>query len=152
MNITTISYKTKTASEEEIFLHLKECSNSFIPNLGEVVNIQEYSKKLFHNSITFEAWVREKLIGLVAGYFNNTDTHSAYITNVSVNKEYNGLGLASLLLQMCIIHAKLIAFSEINLEVNKTNITALHMYKKHGFEIVERKGSSFLMKLNFDSE
>jgi ribosomal protein S18 acetylase RimI-like enzyme len=149
MNISKITYSTKVASEEEIFLHLKECSTLFVPNLNETVDIQEYSKKIFQKSITFEAWVREKLIGLVAIYCNDIESHSAYITNVSIIKEYFGLGVAYQLLKMCISHVELNRFSTIILEVNMTNTPAVKLYKKYGFKIFESKESSFLMKLEF---
>lgn len=152
MNDTKIIYGIKIASAEEIFLHLKGCSSSFIPNLGETVDIQEYTNKIFLKSITFEAWVGEKLIGLVACYFNDNETHSAYITNVSITTDYMGLGLASLLVKMCIIHAKVNNFSNINLEVNKMNAQALHLYKKIGFKTFKNKGNSILMKLEFNSK
>jgi len=147
MNISKIIYKTKLASEEEIFLHLKECSALFVPDLSETIDIREYSKKIFQKSMTFEAWVRKKLIGLIAIYCNDIETHSAYITNVSIIKEFSGLGVASKLLKMCISHVELNCFSTIILEVNKMNTQAVNLYKKYGFKIFESKGSVFLMKL-----
>jgi ribosomal protein S18 acetylase RimI-like enzyme len=149
MNISNMIYSTKVASEEDIFLHLKECSTLFEPDLSTTVDIQEYSKKIFQKSVTFEAWSNEKLIGLVAVYCNDLKTHSAYITNVSVVKEYSGLGVASKLLKMSISHIELNRFSNIILEVNMTNTQAVNLYKKFGFKIFESKGSSFLMKLEF---
>jgi len=149
MNISEIIYRTKSASIEEIFLHLKECSALFVPDLTTTVDIHEYSKKIFQKSVTFEAWVKGKLIGLIAIYCNDLKTHSAYITNVSIIKEYFGLGVASYLLKMCISHVELNCFSSIILEVNMTNIQAVNLYEKYGFKIFESKGNSFLMKLEF---
>jgi ribosomal protein S18 acetylase RimI-like enzyme len=149
METSEITYNTKIASQEEIFLHLKECSGLFSPALSETVNIQEYSKKIFLQSITFEAWVKNNLIGLIAIYLNDVKTHSAYITNVSISKEYSGLGLASALLRMCINHSKLNNFSSIVLEVNQSNTPAINLYKKHGFKIIKNEGNSFFMKVEF---
>jgi ribosomal protein S18 acetylase RimI-like enzyme len=149
MEISQIIYYTKIASQEEIFLHLKECSNLFSPALSETVNIHEYSKKIFLQSVTFEAWVNNNLIGLIAAYFNDVKTHAAYITNVSIIKEYSGLGLASSLLRMCINHAKLNNFSSISLEVNQSNTPAINLYKKHGFKIIKNEGNSSFMKAEF---
>jgi ribosomal protein S18 acetylase RimI-like enzyme len=149
MDNSEINFTTNIASEEEIFIHLNECSSLFTPDLNETVNITDYSKKIFLHSTTFEAWAQNKLIGLIAAYFSDTKTHVAYITNVSIINEYSGLGLASGLLEMCIAHAKLSHFFSIILEVNKTNTPAINLYKKYGFEIFKNEGNSFFMKVEF---
>jgi ribosomal protein S18 acetylase RimI-like enzyme len=151
MNIASITYKTKIATEEEIFLHLKECSCNFIPHLDETVNIQEYSRKIFLNSITFEAWERNSLIGLLAAYLNDNENKVAYITNVSVMREYFGLGIASQLVRMCIDYTILINFSTMLLEVYEANTPALNLYQKYGFKIVGRNGGFAFMQLEITS-
>ena len=153
MNISKIKYKTKTATEEEIYSHLKECNDNFCPQLDERVNIEEYSKKLFDNSVTFEAWVDNILIGLVAAYFNDAENHSGYITNVSITKDYKESGIASELMNMCIRYAKQCKVKEIKLEVHKDNSPAIHLYNKFGFVDCKNKDDFMLMKLgvsNYD--
>lgn len=152
MKISEISFKIKSASEEEIALHLKECSNSFIPNLDTLVNINEYSEKIYLKSTTIEAWARKKLIGLIAVYLNDVKSHTAYITNVSITKEYFGLGLASQLMERCIQYATHNSFSVIVLEVNNANIPAVRLYQKYGFYVFENRENSFLMKFEFPSK
>lgn len=148
MNISKIKYKTKTATEEEIYSHLKECNDSFCSHLDERVNIEEYSKKLFDNSVTFEAWVDNILIGLAAAYFNDMENHSGYITNVSVIKDYIRLGIASELMNMCIRYAKQYKVKEIKLGVyKKDNSPAIHLYKEFGFMDYKNKDDFMLMKL-----
>ena len=147
MNCSEIIFKTKTASEEDILLHLQTCSSNFIPDLNETVNIPESSKKIFSRAITFEAWVGDKLIGLVASYMNDTVTHQAFITSVSVYKEYFGTGVALEILSMCIHYAEIHRFSTISLEVNKQNNVAVKLYEKYGFKIFAEEGKLFLMKL-----
>lgn len=151
MNISNITYKTKIATEEELYLHLKECSCNFIPHLNETVNIQEYSRKIFLNSITFEAWERNSLIGLLAAYLNDNENKVAYITNLSVIREYFGLGMASQLIRMCIDYTKLNNFSTMRLEVHETNAPALNFYQKYGFKIVGRNGDFAFMQLEITS-
>ncbi len=147
MNVHEIIYKTKAASEADIFVHLKECSALFVPDLSAAVDIREYAGKIFHKSVTFEAWVKQRLAGLVAVYCNDVETKSAYITSVSVVRECSGLGIASRLLEMCISYVELNFFTKIVLEVNASNAPAVNLYKKYGFAIFESKESSFLMKL-----
>ena len=147
MNISKINYKTKTATEEEIYSHLKECNDSFCPQLDERVTVEEYSKKLFDNSVTFEAWVDNILIGLAAAYFNDAENHSGYITNVSITKDYIGSGIASELMDMCIRYAKQYKVKEIKLEVHKDNSSAIHLYNKFGFIDYKNKDDFMFMKL-----
>ncbi len=121
--------------------------------MDERVNIEEYSKKLFDNSVTFEAWVDNILIGLAAAYFNDAENHSGYITNVSITKDYKESGIASELMNMCIRYAKQYNFKEIKLEVHKDSSTAIHLFKIFGFFDYKNKDDFMLMKLrvsNYD--
>ena len=147
MNIPYLKFKIKKSTEEEIFSHLKKCKNDFNPPLDSKVNIREYSIKLFDNAITFEAWIGNILIGLVAAYFNDMENHSGYITNVSLTKEYIGRGIASKLLSMCINYGKQHNFKKIHLEVLKGNSKAILLYQRHGFIEFDEKDNFMLMKL-----
>lgn len=147
INISKIKYKTKTASEKEIYSHLKECNDYFRPQLDKRVDIEEYSTKLFGKSVTFEAWEGNILIGLVAAYFNDTIKHSGYITTVSLINRYTGSGIASELMDICIKYAKQNYFREINLEVHKENTKAINLYHKFGFLDYGNKDDFILMKL-----
>ena len=97
--------------------------------------------------IAFEAWTVDKLIGLVAAYMNDTHTHQAFITSVSVIKEYYVTGVALEVLSMCIRYAEIHRFSTISLEVNKLNKVAVQLYEKYGFKIFAEEGALYLMKL-----
>ena len=96
-----ITYKTKKANKKEIYLHLIQCNDEFIPKLDTRVNIEEYSNKIEQFAITFEAWNNEQLVGMIATYLNQ-ENELGFITNVSVLKDYMGAGIASKLLEMCI--------------------------------------------------
>lgn len=128
----------------DVSSHLIKCSDSFVPPLATRIDIKEYAVKIFEKAITFEAWDKHDLIGLIAAYFNS-ETKKAFITNVSVVSEYKGLGIAGKLLEMCVNHADFNGYSEIRLEVNKDNFPAVNFYKKHKFTHVETKGDSIFM-------
>ena len=147
MDALNIKYKIKTAVKKEIYFHLKECEDNFNPPLGDRVEIKEYSKKIFENSITFEAWLDNILIGLVSTYFNDNQTHIGYITNVSIVKNYMRSGIASKLLNMCITYARQNNFKEIRLEVNESNNNGFNLYKKFNFIKYGEKDCLFFMKL-----
>lgn len=147
-----MKYKTKTASELEIYSHLKECNDNFYPRLDSRVNLKEYSKKLHDNSVTFEAWADSVLIGLIAAYFNDIENRSGFITNVSIIFDYTQSGIAAELMNMCIRYAKEINIKEIKLEVSKNNFPAIHLYNRFGFINYINKTDFVLMKLSVRNE
>ncbi len=149
MNMAFTSYKIKTASEEEICSHLYCCNDNFMPPLIQRVDIDEYSKKIFDRAITFEAWHYKVLIGLVAAYFNDSSDCTGYITNVSVNLNCMGNGIATTLMNNCLEYARQCNIKYITLEVEKSNYSTIRLYEKFGFKEAETRGSSVLMKLYF---
>ena len=128
--MTNIEYKTDIASFNHVYSHLSECSENFEPPLDSKVTISEYSKKIAERATTFEAWVEDKLVGLVAAYFNDQQKGKGYITNVSTVREYVGEGIASNLVKNCIAYAAENNFSEVGLEVNAKNHKAVKLYEK----------------------
>ncbi|MFH1612616.1 MAG: GNAT family N-acetyltransferase [bacterium] len=152
MSIAVVSYKIKTVSEEEICSHLYCCNNNFSPPLIQRVNIDKYSKKIFDKAITFEAWHDKKLIGLVAAYFNDSSGCTGYITNVSVNLDFMGKGIATTLMNNCLKYAKQCDIKNITMEVLINNYSAMCLYKKFGFKKIENQGNMVLMQLNFSEQ
>lgn len=147
MNTSAIVYKIKTANEKEVSGHLAECKDAFIPALDKKVNIAEYSKKIVENSVTFEAWANAELVGMIAAYFNDKNNHTGFITNVSLINEYSGKGIASGLLDSCIVFAKEKGFKEIVLEVNAASLPAIKLYKKKHFTETASRGDMKTMRL-----
>ena len=129
-----IIFKEKKATEGEILDHLRACNAQFVPALDSRVNIEEYAKKLFEKAITFEAWNGTILAGLVATYFTDTSNGIAFVSDVSLLKEYQGQGIATILLNQCVDHARKNQFSEIRLEAGKNNTQAIALYTKLDFE------------------
>lgn len=146
-NEKKIVYRIETATNGEIRDHLLKCNDDFLPLLSERVNIDEYAKKIFEKSVTFEAWSDNFLVGLVAAYFNDDEHKVGFISDVSLVKDYVGMGIASELTNQCIKYAKQHDFKEIKLEVYKDNNSAIHLYKKFGFKNSGKKGNNMSMKL-----
>ena len=146
-DFSNIKYAENTAGEIQVRTHLENCDTNFVPRLSNKVNIAEYAKKINTNAITFEAWQNDELIGLIAAYFNNKENKSGFITTVSTIKQYEGMGIGSRLIKMCIDYAKSNDYRSILLEVNKENNTAIQLYNKYGFVKTEQTGESLLMKL-----
>jgi ribosomal protein S18 acetylase RimI-like enzyme len=143
-----IRYAIKTANERDIYVHLKNCKDNFMPPLTQRVVLEEYARKIYLKSVTFEAWREHNLVGLLAIYFNNTPSkYTAFITNVSVLKENMRFGIASALMNMCIEYAHKNNFDEINLEVFPGNKDGVAFYTKFNFINVDLRGEPLLMKL-----
>lgn len=117
----------------------------FIPTLSSVVNLEEYSDKIFLKAHKIEIWHNDKLVGLVA-FYSNMDEKVAFITNVSIEKEFQGKQLAKKLIEEVIQINKENNFLHILLEVHKENNLAIQFYKKNNFDIKQEKNNYFVME------
>jgi ribosomal protein S18 acetylase RimI-like enzyme len=145
--ISRLIYKINSATVDEILAHLIDCEGNFTPPLNQKVEISLYANKIFNKSVTFEAWSNGTLVGLVASYFNSSEGQHAFITNVSVIKEYGKKGIASELMSRCIKYATKHNFKRITLEVFNENKELINFYKKFSFEEFEKKGDYLVMRL-----
>ena len=127
-----ITYRQNTSTSEEIFVHLMICDSYFFPKLSSTINLKEYAEKLFKKSTRIECWKNEKLIGIVSFYTNQIEKFY-YITNVSVDPDYQGLGIAKNLLKNTINYCENSDLKKILLEVNPENQAAMKLYTKAGF-------------------
>jgi ribosomal protein S18 acetylase RimI-like enzyme len=147
MSSQELRYAINTAEENDIFIHLKECNDYFIPYLDETVNIASYSKKIFYNAVKFEVWDKEFLVGILAVYLNNLNNRIGYITNISVLNKYSRRGIASNLIKNCIKYAAKKNFKEIVLEVNNGNESAINLYRKFRFTEISKNSNNTKMSL-----
>jgi ribosomal protein S18 acetylase RimI-like enzyme len=119
-------------TKENIRQHLNRCSLSFVPSLDSYVNIEEYSEKIYDKAIIFSKFEQNDIIGLVAVY-DNFEEKIGWITNVSVDHNFTGIGIASELLDNCYKHFENKGYFHIFLEVFLNNKKAINLYNKHGF-------------------
>ncbi|MGD9494010.1 MAG: GNAT family N-acetyltransferase [Bacteroidales bacterium] len=145
MITSKINYTTKTATTFNIEGHLTACKENFTPPLNETIDIEAYSFKIYKFAVTFEAWYNNQLVGLIAAYFNDEINKTAFITNVSVLKSFQGFGIASALLKKCIEYAKKNNMQKIALEVHTANSSAINLYRKFCFiENITRSSSKMI--------
>jgi ribosomal protein S18 acetylase RimI-like enzyme len=145
MNSKDVTYKINQAATVDILNHLVDCKHSFNPPLDQRVNIDAYAKKIFLEADTFEAWNENKLIGLIATYYNDIEK-KAYITNVSVVDDFGNRKVASKLLEMCIKYVENMQCKEISLEVHIQSEKARKLYKNYSFEEVGLNDQFLLMR------
>lgn len=128
-----LEYLSNKASIEEIMEHLCACDSDFVATLSNRVVISDYAQKIASKAIRFEAWSNGALVGLVAVYCNNKETHTSYITSVSVLKDWSGKGIAACLMRRCIKYLEALGMNQIRLEVASNNVPAIKLYEKSGF-------------------
>lgn len=144
----TIEYLLNKASAAQIEAHVRHCDADFVPPLSGRVDIKDYALKIASNATRFEAWSGDELIGLVAAYCNDRVKRVAYITSVSLLKEWTGKGIATRLLDQCIEHARVSGMRQISLEAAQANTPAINLYEKSGFVVSNVAGPFVGMNLN----
>lgn len=83
-----------------------------------------------------------KLIGVIGAFFHSTEEtkNSAQIFGVYVNKNYRGHGIAKNLQNKLLAELKTIkGINKIKVMVNKTQISAVNLYKQGGFKLVSTR-------------
>lgn len=142
-----VEYLSNKASEAEIAEHLLRCDADFVPPLSGRVEMQDYARKIANKATRFEAWSGGKLIGLVAAYCNDQVKRIAYITSVSLLKDWTGKGIGARLMAQCTEHAKVSGMQRISLEVAQDNAPAIKLYEKSGFSKSKANGPFVYMSL-----
>ena len=142
-----VQFSLNIATEAEIFRHLSCCDVDFLPPLSDRVEINAYVQKIAANATRFEAWIADVLVGLVAAYCNNNTSSVAYITSISVLREYQGKGIASGLMQQCIKYVNQQEFEWVELGVDRENASAIKLYKNQKFTISDVNGRIVTMYL-----
>lgn len=142
----SLTYKINTATVEQIHALLMECDERFVPVLSSRTNLNEYARKLFERSVSFEAWHDSMMIGMVNAYLNDAEQQTGFITNVIVMERYSRRGVAINLLEMCLEHAQKLNCRRVILEVWQENEAAFRLYTRAGFTIIGERGHNLLMK------
>ena len=128
-----IEYLLNKTSAAQIAEHLSRCDADFVPPLSSRVNINDYARKIASKATRFEAWSGGTLVGLAAAYCNDLEKRIAYITSVSVLRDWTGKGIVAQLMNQCVEHAKAVGMKQIGLEVASDNTPAIRLYEKCGF-------------------
>tara|TARA_R110002051_G_scaffold238375_2_gene299115 strand:+ start:6253 stop:6717 length:465 start_codon:yes stop_codon:yes gene_type:complete len=139
---SSIKYSSNASNYIDIRSHLERCNHLFKPALSSYINLDEYSMKLFEQSIRYEIFYDLDLIGLVAIYHNS---NVGYISNFSLEQSFIGKGFSNDLMLACLdasINKKL---ESIRLEVFKENTRAVKFYAKHGFIVEKENNKVFIL-------
>ncbi len=146
MEIVTIN----NSNIDDIQNHFDFLPKEYIKSIKDRTDINEYLNKIYNLAERYEIWDKKDLIAFVAVYINKGITVPAYITNVSIVKDKQGLGLAKRLLKYLIEDLTTKKYKKIELEVKEDNKPALSLYRSFGFIKQEDKSNQgyFKMVLN----
>jgi ribosomal protein S18 acetylase RimI-like enzyme len=138
-------FRQNNSSYGEILEHLRSMDYSHLNGVKSLAELDIYAKKLATNSERFEYWKSSELIGILCFYIN-TEKKLIFITNISIDENYRGNGLAKkLILELIDRYQKDLKYA-ITLNVGGNNLKALSLYKKMGFSLEEKVGSRFNLK------
>jgi ribosomal protein S18 acetylase RimI-like enzyme len=143
-----INIEIRQLKETEIYSYLLENDQIFAPPLSTRLELKNYALKLKKFAIHFCAFQNETLVGLLACYFNDPTTKIAFISTVSIIKEFQGKGLANRLLTTIKKYSINNGFNQIRLKVHISNRPAIKVYSANGFLEVSRKMDWIEMALN----
>lgn len=111
------------------------------------VDLTQYAKKLSSYGKVWCHYDMGKPVSVIAGYFNDKISKTAYLSMLSVAKEYQGKKLASSLLAEFEDYAIQNGMDYVKLEVRKHNTAAQGLYRKFGYEVIDKASeTSFYMK------
>lgn len=126
-----------------VFVSLKEEYLDSLKELEDICFTSGWSRKMFENDIKnknafYVLCLHNQKVIAYCGLYSVLD--EADITNIAVHPEYRKNGIATQLVQKIFSYCKDNLIAKVNLEVRKSNINAISLYEKNGFEIVgERK-------------
>jgi ribosomal protein S18 acetylase RimI-like enzyme len=131
----------KFISEKELYLFLSLVDKEFPISLSKKTNLIETAKKLYILGDIFCIKDNKNIIGLIAGYSNNTKDKTGYISVLAILNKYRGKGLASKLVNVFLDNAKKNGMNTVFLYTHASNVNAVKLYKRLGFYEVELKNN-----------
>ena len=131
----------KFISEKELYLFLSLVDKEFPISLSKKTNLIETAKKLYILGDIFCIKDNKNIIGLIAGYSNNTKDKTGYISVLAILNKYRGKGLASKLVNVFLDNAKKNGMNTVFLYTLASNVNAVKLYKRLGFYEVELKNN-----------
>jgi len=135
--------------ENRIKCFLDKADSYFFPALSSRVDISIYSKKLSQNAFNVFIHNGEEDIAHAAVYVNDKVEFKAFLSTICVLPNFQGMGYASKLLNLCIEHAKQKGMQFFELEVNNSNKDAILFYKRNEFEMYSYINNRISMIIRF---
>ena len=126
-----------TIKEEDcpsIIEYIKSIDSLFPVPISEKTNISDYVMKLYKNGTIILAMHSSEIIGIIAGYMNDSKKNTSYISILGVKKEYQKQKVGIKLFKIFQMLSKKEGLKNILLSVHKENKVAINFYLKNGFK------------------
>jgi RimJ/RimL family protein N-acetyltransferase len=156
----TNDIKIRHATKEDV-ITLKQMFNKvvkekrFLPTLHEidVEDVEDGWFDLRHQNFIIVAEIQGKIIGQVQ-LERLEDDASMHVCELGiiVDPDHRGKGVGRKLLKRAIETAKHVGFEKICLSVFHTNLIAIALYKKFGFQEIGRRNKQFLIENKYIDE
>lgn len=136
------------SNKEDAVKAVELLEKNLIPSLSDrKIDIVAYAEKLYSNGKIWCHYDMGKPVSIIAGYFNDSKTHTAYLSMLAVDPDYRGKKLASSLLSEFEEYASQNRMDIVKLEVRKHNNAAQLLYKKFGYKMIgNASDTSFYME------
>lgn len=140
------------SNKEDAVKAVELLERNLMPSLSDrKMDIVAYAEKLYCNGKIWCHYDMGKPISIIAGYFNDSISHTAYLSMLAVDPDYRGKKLASSLLSEFEEYASQNRMDLVKLEVRKHNDAAQILYKKFGYKIIgDASDTSFYMEKNLE--
>ena len=137
---------------KEDVLRLLAANNSKEDGIYIPQDLESYVDKLIQFSKIIAVHENGAFQGFISYYKNDSQKKLGYLSMLLINKESQSFGTGSFLLKTAIEDLKKELFSVFQLEVLKTNVKAINLYKKFGFKTIKEKGDLLLMELELKAD
>ena len=118
----------------DIEMFVRGVDNSFPIPLSRKQDLKQFAHKLYEHATLCAEYEDEKIVSLVAGYTENVLENRAYISVAATCAEARGKGYASKLIKEFIDICRQKDLDAVHLYAVPSNVTAVNMYKRLGFE------------------
>lgn len=127
----------KNVDSIKVFDFLNKINEDFTPRFSDVVDLKEYSIKIAHKATIITAERNDKIIGMVAFYFNKKPGYS-YWTFLGVLKKYRSSFIATQLEKKIIKYCLENVSKGIKCVVSEHNKKLIKVHKLFDFKEVGR--------------
>lgn len=129
-------FQPKEISFDKLYDFIKESDKLFIPTLSSLVELKEYTEKIYNNATCFVYLNDEDIIALSIAYVNKAPKET-YGTYLAVKPEFEADGLGLDLVRKSISYAKEFGSSGFSLQIRSSNTMLLKFYLHQGFTIIK---------------
>lgn len=112
----------------------------------ELTNLNAYIDKIIEKGCIFSIIEKDVLLGFLAGYANNYENKTGFLSMLIVSPSARRMGYGRRLTDFFLTDLVHKGFERCHTEVKESNILALNICKKTGFYELERNGKYVILE------